>query len=188
MDRFQRFSVFTGFVCAGLTWSVQLSAEAVEVYLLDRIDGILNHYCIDTNGPPQGMQLDTPLQTHTCYSYRGELTADQAMDSEDIAQGLLRITSVGLCAQLDGDEPGATVTLAECADTDLQSFELRGNGQIAPTAYPQLCLTAGPTSWRGGPAGGPYNDNLARTLHLQRCGDEAESYQRWGTRTEMPSE
>ncbi len=162
--------------------SSYLSAEPVELYLLDPIDGILNHYCLDTNGPPTNMQLEAPLQAHTCYSYQGELTADQAMDSDDIVKGRLRITAVDLCAQLDGNEPGATIRLAECEVGENQNFELRLNGQIAPTAYPELCLTAGPTSWRGGPAGGPYNDNLARTLHLQRCGDEAVRYQSWGTR------
>lgn len=167
--------------------SVQLSAEVVEVYLLDRIDGILNHYCIDTNGPPQGMQLDTPLQTHTCYSFQGALTADQAMDTDDIADGKIRIMSVDLCAQLDGTEPGATITLTECADIEEQRFELRENGQFASTLHPELCLTAGPTSWLGGPVDAP-NERQARTLHLQRCGDEALRYQRWGTRTEMPEQ
>lgn len=169
------------------SFSAQLSAEVVEVYLLDRIDGILNHYCIDTNGPPEGMQLDTPLQTHTCYSFQGELTADQAMDTDDIADGEIRILSVDLCAQLDGTEPGATITLTECADIEEQGFELRENGQFVSTLHPELCLTAGPTSWLGGPVGAP-NDRQARTLHLQRCGDEALRYQRWGTRTEMPEQ
>lgn len=166
--------------CFGL--STSLSAEPVELYLLDPIDSILNNYCLDTNGPPTNMQLDSPLQAHTCYSYQGDLTADQAMDSEDIANGKLRIVAVDLCAQIDGNEPGATISLSECAAIDEQHFELRANGQIVPVAYPELCLTTGPTSWRGGPAGGPYNDNLARTLHLQRCGEEARSYQSWGTR------
>lgn len=160
-------------------------AEQVEVYLLDRIDGILNHYCIDTNGPPTAMQLETPLQTHTCYSYKGDLTADQAMDSAAIEAQKIRILSVDLCAQLDGTEPGATITLTTCADIDEQRFELKQNGQFVSSLHPELCLTAGPTSWLGGPVDAP-NENQARTLHLQRCGDEAMRYQRWGTRTEMP--
>ena len=169
---------------ASATLSFQSYAEPVEVYLLNPIDAVLNHYCLDVNGPPQGMQLTTPLQAHTCYSYQGDLTADQAMDSEDIAEGKLRILSVDMCAELDGNEPGASVTLKECSDAAEQSFELRDNGQISPTAYPELCLTTGPTSWFGGQPGA-LNQNQARTLHLQRCGDEAIIYQRWGIRTEM---
>ena len=49
-------------------FSVQASADIVEVYLLDRLDGDLNEYCIDVNGPPQRLELDVPIQTHTCYS------------------------------------------------------------------------------------------------------------------------
>jgi len=170
------------------TLAIQSSAESVEVYLLDRINGILNHSCIDVNGPPQGMQLETPLQVHTCYSYQGELTDDQRYNSEDIAKSQFRVLAVDMCMQMDWDEPGATVSLKECADIDDQKFELRVNGQISPPAYPELCLTAGPTHWLGGPAGGPFNDNMARTLHLQRCGDEASRYLRWGIRTEMTAQ
>lgn len=168
------------------TLSTQLFAEPVEVYLLDPIDSVLNNYCIDTNGPPTGMQLESPLQAHTCYSYKGGLTADQAMESDDIAKGKIRIVSVDLCAQLDGTEPGSTITLTTCTDSEEQSFELRKNGQFVSTPHPELCLTAGPTSWFGGQVGA-LNQNQARTLHLQRCGDEATRYQRWGTRTEMPA-
>ncbi len=167
------------------TLSVQSTAEDVELYLLDPIDAILNNYCIDVNGPPQGMQLRGPLQVHTCYSYQGDLTADQLMHSDDIARGKIRIVSVDLCAQLDGAEPGDTITLTGCADIEEQSFKLKENGHFGPTLHPELCLTAGPTSWLGGPAGGPYNENQARTLTLQRCDAEALRYQGWGTRTEM---
>lgn len=173
--------------CAGLIDAGQASAETVEVYLLDRIDGVLNHYCIDVNGPPHDMQLDTPLQTHTCYSYKGELTADQAMDTDDIANGKLRLLSVDMCAQLDGHEPGATMTVKECADVEEQGFEFRENGQIVATAYPHLCVAAGPTSSFGGSLDAP-NENQARTLQMHRCDDEAKRYQRWGTRTQMAKE
>lgn len=182
-----RGTLLTTFVLVATTLSANLSAEDVEVYLSDPIDGILNHYCIDVNGPPQGMQLESPLQAHTCYSYLGELTDDQRMDSEDIANDKFRIASVDMCAQLDGNEPGATVTLKDCSEIDEQKFELRANGQISPTSYPELCLTTGSTSWLGGTVEAP-NENLARTLHLQRCGDEGLRYQRWSTRTEMPAQ
>lgn len=166
------------------TLSLQSSAKNVEVYLLDRIDGFLNHFCIDVNGPPQNMQLDTPLQTHTCYSYKGELTPDQVMSEDDIANEKIRITSVSLCAQLDGPDPGATVSLTECKDVDEQGFQFKDNGQFVSTQYPHLCLTAGPTSSFGGPIDNP-NENQARTLTMQRCDDEAKRYQRWGTRSEI---
>ena len=185
----------TAAALAATLFSVNLSADIVEVYLIDRLDGDLNDYCIDVNGPPQRLELDVPIQTHTCYSYREEPpppTVDQAMDTEDIAAGKIRLVEIDLCGQVDGDQPGATISLTECADIEEQSFELRENGQFVWNSSnysplnPELCLTAGPISWLGGMAGGPPSRHQVRTLHLQPCGAEAEAYQRWGTRTEMP--
>lgn len=175
-------------------FSVNLSAEIVEVYLLDRLDGDLNDYCIDVNGPPHRLELEVPIQTHTCYSYRDDPpppTVDQAMDSDEIAAGKIHLLEIGLCGQVDGDQPGATISLTECADIEEQSFELRENGEFVwkssnySPLNPELCLTAGPISWLGGAPGGPPSRHQVRTLGLQPCGAEAEAYQRWGTRTEM---
>jgi len=175
--------------------SVNVSAEIVEVYLLDRLDGDLNDYCIDVNGPPHRLELDVPIQTHTCYSYRNDPpppTVDQGLDIDDIAAGKIHMVELGLCGQIDGDVPGSTISLTECADIEEQSFVLRENGQFLwnSSKYsplnPELCLTAGPISWLGGPPGGPPSRHQVRTLNLQPCGAEAEAYQRWGTRTETP--
>lgn len=171
---------------------VHVSAEVVEVYLLDRLDGDLNDYCIDVNGPPHRLELEKPIQTHTCYSYKQDPpppTVDQAMNSEDIAAGKIKLAEIGLCGQVDGNQPGATVSLVECADVEEQSFELRENGQFVwnssnyDALNPELCLTAGPISWLGGRPGGPPSRHQVRTLHLQPCGEEASAYQTWGTRT-----
>lgn len=170
------------------------SAEIVEVYLQDRLDGDLNEYCIDVNGPPQNLELDVPIQVHTCYSYRPEPpppTVDQAMDTADIAAGKLLLTKVGLCGQVSGNQPGATISLVECEDIDEQSFELKENGQFVWNSAnygerdPELCITAGPVSWLGGRPGGPPSRHQIRTLTMQPCGEEAVKYQRWATRAEL---
>jgi hypothetical protein len=168
--------------------SANLSAEIVEVYLLDRLDGDLNGYCIDVNGPPHRLELDVPIQTHTCYSYREAPppTVDQAMDTDDIAAGKIHLVEIGLCGQVSGDVPGSTISLFECTDIEEQRFELKQNGEFVSALNPELCLTAGPVSWLGGPPGGPPSRHQVRTLSLQPCGSEAEDYQRWGTRAELP--
>lgn len=192
-----KMNFIKGFAITSLTLGVSFtpllaSADVVEVYLLDRLDGDLNDYCIDVNGPPQRMETEKPLQVHTCYSYKQDPpppTADQAMQPEDVASGKLKLTEVGLCGQVDGNQPGATITLVECANIEEQGFELRENGQFVWNSAeyndlnPELCLTAGPVSWLGGRVGGPPSRHQVRTLNLQPCGDEASAYQRWGTRT-----
>ena len=183
----KRIFLATAALTASL-FSANLSAEIVEVYLLDRLDGDLNDYCIDVNGPPHRLELEVPIQTHTCYSYREDPpppTVDQAMDTDDIAVGKIRLVEIGLCGQVSGDVPGSTISLTECADIEEQRFELKENGEFVSALNPELCLTAGPVSWLGGPPGGPPSRHQVRTLSLQPCGPEAEAYQRWSTRTEM---
>ena len=174
-------------------FSANVSAETGEVYLQDELDGDLAGYCIDVNGPPQRLELDVPIQTHTCYSYRAEPpppTTDQAFDLDDLAAGKIHLVKIGLCGQVSGNQPGATISLVECADIEEQSFVLRENGQFIwnssnyDALNPELCLTAGPMSWLGGRAGGPPSRHQVRTLSLQPCGEEADAYPRWGIRTE----
>ena len=189
-----RNTFFTASAIITSFFSFNLSAEVVEVYLLDRLDGDLNDYCIDVNGPPQRLELEVPIQTHTCYSYKENPpppTVDQAMDTADIAAGKIHMVEIGLCGQVSGDQPGATISLVECVDIEEQSFVLRENGEFVWNSSnysplnPELCLTAGPISWLGGRAGGPPSRHQVRTLSLQPCGEEAKAYQRWSTRTEM---
>lgn len=52
------------------------------------------------------------------------------MKPEDIAAGKIKLSAVGLCGQVDGTQPGATVRLIECEDIEEQSFVLRENGQF----------------------------------------------------------
>lgn len=168
-------------------FSVSSSADNVEVHLLDRLDGDLNDYCIDVNGPPHRLELEVPIQTHTCYSYREDPpppTIDQAIDADDIAAGKIRMVEIGLCGQVSGDVPGSTVSLTACEDVEEQKFKLKENGEFVSALNPELCLTAGPVSWLGGPPGGPPSRHQVRTLSLQPCGKEAQAYQRWGIRTE----
>lgn len=191
--RFTHKTILTVAALAASLFSLQASSEIVEVYLLDRLDGDLNDYCIDVNGPPQQLELEVPIQTHTCYSYRENPpppTVDQAMDTADIEAGKIHLVEVGLCGQVTGNQPGARVMLVECEDIEEQSFLLRENGQFIwnSSGYdplnPELCLTAGPVSWLGGR--NTPSRHQVRTLSLQPCGEEAAKYQRWGTRTEMP--
>ncbi|MBT5330493.1 MAG: RICIN domain-containing protein [Porticoccaceae bacterium] len=173
--------------------SLHLQAEPVEVVLMDRLDGDLHDYCIDVNGPPHRLELEVPIQTHTCYSYRADPpppTVDQAMDTDDIANGKIHLFEIGLCGEVTGDQPGARIMLTECEDTEEQSFLLKENGHFIWNAShydplnPELCLTAGAASWLGG-ATTPSRHQV-RTLSLQPCTSEAGRYQHWYTRAVEP--
>jgi hypothetical protein len=159
------------------------SAAKVEIYLLDKLDGNLNHYCIDMQGFQERADVNGNLQTHTCYSYQGQLAVDQTMDTMNIDKGMLKVDAFNVCATLHGTVAGSTIGVTECTGANEQKFELSANGEIRPTAAPTMCLTSGPSSWAGGRNGD--SPHQIRTLNLQPCSDEAMVYQRWGTREEM---
>ncbi|MBT5330490.1 MAG: RICIN domain-containing protein [Porticoccaceae bacterium] len=162
--------------------SLATVAEDVEIYLINKLDGNLNHYCLDMLGFQDNANPEGNLQTHTCYSYQGQLAVDQKMPVEEVAMGKINLYSFDRCARINGTNGGSTIGLAECSDDDeMQKIMLTENGQLIPEAAPTMCFTSGTSSWRGGRDGN--SPHQIRTLNLQPCSDEALVYQRWGTRT-----
>lgn len=169
--------LITGIVFIPLT----ASAADVELFLLNKLDGNLNHYCVDMLGFQDRADVTGNLQTHTCYSYQGQLAVDQQVPSEELANGKVHFYNFEVCAQINGTTGGSTVGLAECSDDEMQNIQLTENGHLVPAAAPSMCVTAGVSSWAGGRNGD--SPHQIRTLNLQPCSDEALVYQRWGTRT-----
>lgn len=160
------------------------SAADVELFLLNKLDGNLNHYCIDMLGFQDRADVTGNLQTHTCYSYQGQLAVDQMMPSETLEDGKIHLYNFEVCAQVNGLTGGSTVGLGECSDdNEMQNIQLMENGNLVPAAAPSMCVTAGVSSWAGGRNGD--SPHQIRTLNLQPCSGEALVYQRWGTRTEV---
>lgn len=126
------------------------SAANVEVYLLDKLDGNLNHYCIDMTGFQERADVNANLQTHTCYSYQEELAMDQTMDTSDIENGAFKVLGFDVCMTIHGTRGGSTIGVSECDGKGEQHFELTENRQIIPASAPSMCLTAGVSSWAGG--------------------------------------
>lgn len=178
MQRFYHLVlVFAGFSFL----SPGATAQDVELYLVNKLDGNLNHYCVDMLGFQDNANPEGNLQTHTCYSYQGQLAVDQKIPSEELAGGKIHLYSFEVCAQINGTSGGSTIGLAECSDNEMQVINLTENGQLIPEAAPTMCFTAGTSSWRGGRDGN--SPHQIRTLNLQPCSDEALVYQRWGART-----
>ena len=166
---------------AGVISPVALYAADVEVTLKDRLDGDLNGYCLDIKGGGRNIDPSRGLQAHTCYSYRGDLGSDQAIDSEGISRGEFKIPAFDVCATMAGTEAGAEVALSSCSGSDLQQFDFAENGLISPKSAPGMCLTAGmeTTFGRGG-----TSPHQIKSLTLQSCGGELAAYQEWHTRTQ----
>jgi len=176
---------YTGFLClilqAGLFFPVASYAANVEVTLKDGLDGDLNGYCLDIKGGGRNIDPTRGLQAHTCYSYRGDLGSDQAIEPDGITRGEIKIPAFDVCATMDGTEAGAEVALSACDGSELQQFEFAGNGNISPKSAPGMCLTAGKETTFGRGGTSPHQ---IKTLTLQSCTDDLASYQAWYTRTQ----
>ena len=152
----------------------------VEVYLIDALDDE-NNYCIDISGG-QADQVDgtEDLQAHTCYSYTGEIAADQVFSVEEIEAGTLFMTMFDVCAEAASAGAGAAIGLSPCDESnELQAFAANGSDQITISlaADETLCVTAATDSR----AGGSDIHNI-RELTLETCSDDSAAYQTWGFR------
>jgi hypothetical protein len=174
-------SLLRFFLGAGLLFPLAAHAVDVEVALKDSLDGNLNTYCLDIKGGGRNIDPAEGLQAHTCYSYRGDLGSDQAINPDGIARGELKIDAFDVCATMGGSEAGAEVALSACDGSEMQQFDFAENGYISPKSTPGMCLTAGKETTFGRGGTSPHQ---IKTLTLQSCGDDLNTYQEWYTRTQ----
>ena len=137
--------------------------------------------CLDIKGGGRNVDPSRGLQAHTCYSYRGDLGTDQALDPEGIARGEFKVVAFDVCATMEGTDADAAVALSACDGSELQQFDFAENGNISPKSAPGMCLTAGKETTFGRGGTSPHQ---IKTLTLQSCGGDLTAYQQWHTRTQ----
>lgn len=169
---------------AGLAIAMTLAAmpataQRVEVVLLERHDEPRG-YCLDILGFKQKAQPERGLQTHSCYSYQGEVAVDQAFDRERIKAGVFYMPDFNVCMTAAAVR-GGDIALATCDGREAQRFEHLQTGEIVLQAARELCVSAGAEPGRRGGGGSP--PHLIRSLTLERCDAERASLQRWRVRS-----
>jgi len=154
--------------------SEQVNDEGVFLRVIAPLDEARG-YCLDIPGHLSSVQLDSPLQVHTCK--HGIWNQDGRFDMAALGNGVLRMPHYELCLQPESTSIGARLLLAECTESDLQTWSLRDSGQIALEAFPQRCITVeeGPSRDAGGPR---YRMN---GVGLDTCAQQASDRQRWTT-------
>ncbi|MDA9207401.1 RICIN domain-containing protein [Octadecabacter sp.] len=163
---------------AALSFSSVAAADEVEVYLTDMLDNIQVGYCLDiAGGKEYNVDIEDGLQGHTCYSNLGALGADQVFDTERFADGELFMTNFDVCAELESTSEGASIGLADCDGSDLQTFTFTGEGVISPASAPEMCLTVGEDT-----RSGRSDTNQIKVLSLEACSDAQAGYQEWAVR------
>lgn len=130
------------------------------IRLVDALDEP-EFYCIDLAGWGEHLQLDDPLQAHTC---KVRNNADQLFE---LADNRLLVSAYDRCLQVAGSSgvtlPGSAVLARPCsAENPLQNFGFEaGKILVGDTGY---CLGAGEESEE---ASGP--SHLWRTLTVVDC-------------------
>jgi cytochrome c553 len=166
---------------AGLFFSSSTIAAEVEVALKDPLDGNLNGYCFDIKGGGPNVDPSRGLQAHTCYSYRGAIGSDQAIDPDGIANGVFKVPAYDVCATMTDTAAGTEVSLAACDGSDAQQFDFADSGTISPKTAPGMCLTAGEETSMGRGGTSPHQ---IKSLTVQQCSDDQAAAQQWFTRTQ----
>jgi len=137
-------------------------------------------YCIDMAGYKERARTDRPLQAHTCYSYQGTIAVDQGVDPQGVGSGRIGFPYFGVCMRAERRRAGASLGLAECADTPEQRFRFTDAGEIRPHAAPELCVTIAPGPGAAGGGGRPVH--LLRALTLEACAESTAARQQWRLR------
>ena len=147
------------------------SAPAVGLLrLVDRLDDPLG-YCVDVSGFGVNLQLDAPLQAHTCKP---------GSDDQLFAQlgGGLRLERHGRCLVAGATVDGSSVGVAQCdAGAAGQRFGLDADGEIRLVAADGSALCVGVAGGSGEPAGG--RNHLRRDLKLHVCDEAKPNLIRW---------
>ena len=151
----------------------------VEVTLQDNLDGDLNSYCLDIVGGGPNINPANGLQAHTCYSYRGALGSDQAVDPTLYAKGIIKVVAFDVCATAENTEPGAKIALEKCDGRKTQNFSISDSGSISPAGASDLCLTVGEDTKFGRGGTSPHQ---IKTLSLENCDTAIAARQEWRVR------
>jgi len=142
-------------------------------------------YCIDIPGSGPTINLDAPLQGHTC-KFRDAI-ADQLFDAA--AGQHIRASEYERCLAVEALEPKQPLLLRGCTDSRLQRWQLT-NGRLSPAARPELCVALGAERgerWGTPPLITPVYRR--QTLALAECDEAAAKLQafRWLPLAELVS-
>tara|TARA_B100001778_G_scaffold270119_1_gene231848 strand:+ start:196 stop:825 length:630 start_codon:yes stop_codon:yes gene_type:complete len=177
--------------------------ETAEIYLLNNL-GHLPGFCLDVaeewpdgRAPMQSagaqnmnVDLDKPLQAHSCHSLRasntlgatgyGGVSADQGFDISKIGGGEFNLPSFSVCMEVENPGQRSDLLLRDCDQNPNQKFVFEDDGKIKPVGSPDLCLTVSNNYFV---YGGVYMSTYyVRDLFLSACNPLFAKRQSWGLR------
>lgn len=131
-------------------------------------------YCLDISGSGPTLDLEAPLQAHTCKGVN-------PVDDQLFEASGQQLRAHGRCAAVEALEPGAPLHMRACGESRLQRWRF-ADGRLSPASRADLCVALG--SARGEPWGTPRLVSPAyrrQAIALDKCDAEAGARQtfRW---------
>ena len=133
-------------------------------------------YCLDISGSGATLDLEAPMQAHTCKGL--EPIDDQLFEASGQQ---IRASEHDRCLTVEALEPGQPLHMRECSDSRMQRWRF-ADGRLSPASRPELCVAL--AAVRGEPWGTPRLVSPAyrrQSLALAACDAQAASRQtfRW---------
>jgi len=171
-------------VLAGFAAAASQPGASAEPALLRAVASLdePRGYCVDISGAGPTLDLEAPLQAHTC---KGLAPIDDQLFE---ASGLtIRASEHGRCLAVDALEAGQRLHLRACADSRLQRWRF-ADGRLSLASRPELCVTL--AAARGEPWGTPRLISPAyrrQAIELAACDAQAAPRQtfRWLASSEV---
>jgi triacylglycerol lipase len=166
-----------------LAWCSGASAAPGMLRAVDSLDEPRG-YCMDISGTGPTLDLEAPLQAHTCKGL--EPIDDQLFEA---GGQQIRASEHGRCLAVEALELGAPLRVLACSDSRLQRWRFT-DGRLSPASRPDLCVAL--ASARGEPWGTPRLVSPAyrrQAIALDKCDAQAGARQtfRWLAPAEVAS-
>ena len=173
-----------GSVLFGSLLSIYIAPLAAEPAMLRAVQSLdePRGYCVDISGSGATLDLDAPLQAHTCKALAP--VDDQLFE---VAEQQVRASEHDRCLAVETLEAGQPLHLRACSDSPLQRWRFV-DGRLSPASRPELCVAL--AAVRGEPWGTPRLVSPAyrrQSLALAACDEAVAGRQtfRWLTPAEL---
>lgn len=134
-------------------------------------------YCLDVPGFGASLDLEAPVQTHSCKYDRPGFYDDELLELD--AEGRMHWTNYERCLAAASLELGAVIVSVDCDSDDAHPWRLHPQGRLTPASRPELCVTLSAEREYAGTDVLTLPAYSSRGVRLERCATAASHRQAW---------
>ena len=138
--------------------------------------------CFDIAGFRENIDLDVPMQAHTCKS-NPRAQEDEIFSMSHPQSGNIHNAAYDVCVDVVAIVERGSVFVRPCSDSATQQFVLTADHELRPAGDSGLCIAASPTpshpAVRAGRTPEPGVTNVARAMSLAPCDEVEDALKHW---------